>query len=512
VVLAALAIGLAFGVAAWLAAWWPQTILLQNIVTMIGLGIGIDYALLLVARFREALPAGAREAAVEAAREAGGTVLLSGAGVAIGFAALLAVPANELRSIAVGGCLVVALSVLLATTLLPGLLAALGTRVKPGRAGGRVWRRWGELVVAHPVAVLVLALLPLVALSLPLRHLSTDIPSGIWLPAHTESARGAAALERLGQAGMAQTLRVVVEMPAGTRVSDERGWREALRVSRAIEADARAARVRSLPLLLKQGERVPPFDIVPPDLLGSYVSRDERLALVDVVPREGLTTRELMRFAHDLRAIGGVKVGGLPAFNADYQHAVGSSVGRVVALIVGGTFVALLIGFRAPLVALKAVALNLVSVAAAMGAAVLVFQDGYGARLFGLAAPLDGLFPAVPIIAFCVVFGLSIDYEVFLVARVHEALRAGAGADEALVDALARTGGVITSAALVMILVFAGFAAGELVIIQILGFTLAAAVLIDATLVRLALGPALLKLGGRWNWWPSLRRPRSRRP
>jgi RND superfamily putative drug exporter len=203
-----------------------------------------------------------------------------------------------------------------------------------------------------------------------------------------------------------------------------------------------------------------------------------------------------------------LRVGGLPAFNADYQDAIGGSVTRVIALVVGGTFVALLIGFRSLLVPLKAVALNLLSVAAAFGAAVLVFQDGYGARLFGLAAPVDGLFPAVPIIVFCIVFGLSMDYEVFLVSRVAECVRRGMPDAGALAEGMARTGGVITSAALVMIVVFAGFALGDFLLIKILGFCLGAAVLVDATVVRMAIGPALLRLAGRWNWWPA-RRQRS---
>jgi len=167
-----------------------------------------------------------------------------------------------------------------------------------------------------------------------------------------------------------------------------------------------------------------------------------------------------------------------------------------------GTLVALLVGFRSLLVPLKAVVLNLFSVAAAFGAVVLVFQDGLGVRLLGLDAPLDGTFPAVPLIVFCVVFGLSMDYEVFLVARVAEARRRGLGDTEALAEGVARTGGVITSAAAIMIAVFAAFTFGGFVLVKILGFALAAAVLLDVTVVRVALGPALLALAGRWNWWP----------
>ena len=162
----------------------------------------------------------------------------------------------------------------------------------------------------------------------------------------------------------------------------------------------------------------------------------------------------------------------------------------------------LLVGFRSVLIAAKAVALNLLSVATAFGAVVLVFQDGFGVRLLGLSGPLGGNFPAIPIIVFCVVFGLSMDYEVFLVSRVAEAKRSGMNDRDSIAEGLARTGGLITSAAAIMIVVFAAFTLGDFVLIKILGFALSVAVLVDATIVRMAIGPALLTLAGRWNWWP----------
>ena len=172
-----------------------------------------------------------------------------------------------------------------------------------------------------------------------------------------------------------------------------------------------------------------------------------------------------------------LRVGGLPAFNADYEDAVGGRTRGVVALVVATTLVVLFLAFRSVLVPLKAVALNLLSVSGAFGALVLVFQDGHGARLLGLAGPLDGVFPIVPALVFCTVFGLSMDYEVFLVARVAEARRAGLSEDEALAEGLARTGPVITSAAAIMIAVFAAFTLGEFVLLKMLGFALAVAVL-----------------------------------
>jgi RND superfamily putative drug exporter len=271
--------------------------------------------------------------------------------------------------------------------------------------------------------------------------------------------------------------------------------------------------VQSLPLLVDV-ER-PTLNVVsmlPNRLVSTFTSRDQRAAVIELLPASTLDFPALTQLVRDLRArdvesLTGVpgtrlSIGGMPAFNADYEDAIAGSVWLVVALVIGGTLVALLIGFRSVLVPLKALALNLLSVAAALGAVVLVFQDGHGASLLG--APVMGsLFPALPALVFCIVFGLSMDYEVFLVARVREARQSGMTEAEAMAEGLARTGGVITSAAAIMLVVFGAFTLGDFLMIKVLGFALAVAVLLDATIVRLAIGPALLRLAGRWNWWPS---------
>jgi RND superfamily putative drug exporter len=197
-----------------------------------------------------------------------------------------------------------------------------------------------------------------------------------------------------------------------------------------------------------------------------------------------------------------LRIGGIPALTADYQTIVRERFGSVMALVVVGTLVALLCGFRSLFVAVKAIALNLLSVAAAFGALVLVFQDGHGVRFFGVPEGTGSIFPIVPIVAFAIVFGLSMDYEVFLVARVLEGRRCGMSELEAIPEGLARTAGLITSAAAIMIVVFAAFTFGSFLVVKMLGFTLAVAVLIDATLVRIVIGPALLCVAGNWNWWP----------
>jgi RND superfamily putative drug exporter len=430
----------------------------------------------------------------------------------------------ELRSIATGGLLVVGFSVLLATVLLPGLLAWLGARVEAGRLWrprvGREpsqhWQAWGRWVTTYPVLVLIIFASPLALLAWQARHISTEIPTGAWLPEHMESTQGAIALQQMGKSGIVQAIRVVIEFPERQLADSEQGWQEILRLSKHFESDDRVARVNSLPRLLhvdtvEQASRV----IIPEQLRAAYFGEEGRHAAIEIIPSETASAGELMQYVRELRHLNTssngnaargprILVGGLPALNADYQDAIGGSTSKVILLIVIGSFVALFIGFRSLLGALKAVALNLFSVAAAMGATVLVFQLGYGSAWLGVAEPLDGLFPAVPIIVFCVVFGLSMDYEVFLLSRVAEGVHNGMSNRAAIVHGLARTAGVIASAAIIMIVVFAGFAVGDFLVIKILGFALAVAILFDATLVRLAIGPALLQMGGRWNWWPAL--------
>jgi RND superfamily putative drug exporter len=518
-----LAIGTSLGLASVIAHAWSLSILLQNVVTMIGLGLGIDYSLLFVGRFRDEMRAGRerQQAAVEALRHAGPTIALSGLAVAIGFGALATAPVNELRSVAVGGLLVTAASILISTTLLPGILATLGTRIDAGRVK-RVrrehsrWTSWAEAITRHPGRVLAICGLPVCALAWESRRLSIDLPRGDWLPKQMESAEALRSLTSMGRGSVVNTIRITLEFPRGVSALDEDGWRATMRVARWLVADSAVQRVRSLPgVIAPMGTLLPRDTLVamlPAEVRRSLVSEDGNMALLEVIPRETTTPRGLSALVQRLRSADTVLassrgrarllVGGLPAFNYDYERAVAGRFAQVVALVVGATFIVLALGFRSVVVPVKAIALNLLAVAAAFGAVKLVFQDGVGASLLGLSGPHDAIFPAIPVLVFCIVFGLSMDYEVFLVARIREARLAGLGEREAIANGLSHTGGLITSAAAIMVAVFGAFMFGDFLLIKMLGFALAVAVLLDATVMRLAVSPALLALAGRWNWWP----------
>jgi putative drug exporter of the RND superfamily len=458
------------------------------------------------------------------------TIALSGVAVMIGFAALTLVPLNELQAVGAGGLIVVATSVLMAVTLMPGVLAWLGPRVNAGRvrrvarpdaASGR-WMSWARWVVVHPWIVLLVAGAPIVLLAWEARRLRSDLPRGNWLPPGMEAAAAITELGEMGRYAVVNSLRVLVDLPPGTSVFDAAGWSVVGAASDLVGRDPRVARVQSITTILPlEHPSEMALSLVPAAVRASLITPDGRAAVVEVMPEDSVEFNALTELARDLRREGAsgvpalrgatLRVGGMAAFNADYRDAIDARFGGVVALVVVSTLLALMAGFRSVLIPVKALALNLLSVAGAFGAVVLVFQDGHGIGLLGIDAPLYGVFPAIPILVFCIVFGLSMDYEVFLVARVAEA-RQTAGEIDAIVEGLARTGGLITSAAAIMIVVFAAFTLGDFIFIKILGFALAVAVLIDATFVRVAIGPALLALAGRWNWWPGDARSNTRQP
>jgi RND superfamily putative drug exporter len=520
-----LAIATTLAIAGFLASRWHLSILVQNLATMLGLGLGIDYTLLMVSRFREAICEGrdGPAASVIAARQAGRTLLISASTVAIGFLALLTVPISEIRSIGVAGFLVAGMSVLLANTLVPAALALLGPRINAGRLPftprldshwavrtGNRWRRWGRVIVAHPWLAIVLASAPLLLLAWQAARLDTSLPKGDWLPQSAESVHALHTLEQMDRAGVVESLRVIVELPTNSIAQTDAGWNALDRLTRQLASDPRSDRVISITTLAESNRSYLPD--LSRETRRTFLSEDGRAALVEVLPKPSVSLRGQVNWVRELRKTGAaaltgvpgatLRVGGIPALNADYQTIVEDRFPWVTALVVAGTLLALLGGFRSLFAAVKAIVLNALSVAASFGALVLVFQDGYGSSFLGVPRGTGSVFPLVPIVTFAIVFGLSMDYEVFLVARVLEARRNGLSERDAIPEGLARTAGLITSAAAIMIVVFAAFTFGDFLVVKMIGFTLAIAVLIDATLVRMVIGPALLRIAGDWNWWP----------
>src|SRR5277367_3569147 len=524
-----LSISMALGAAALLANHLHLSILVQNLVTMLGLGLGIDYALLMVSRFREALAEGYApgHAADIAAGQAGKTLIISATTVAIGFSALLTVPISELRSIGIAGLLVTVLSVMLCTFILPWVLGLLGHRINAARlripfrkfkppdslcAASERWARWGNIVTRWPWTALLVAGIPLLILAYQARRISPGLPDHDSLPAAAESVKALHTLKGMGRSGVVQSLRVILELPPQSPPLSPDGWQALSRLTKSFQSDPRAQEVLSLPTLTGMSDTADAVNDVPEAIRKSFLRSDGQGTLIELLPTSTLSPNEQIRWVREVRssdvaAITGVpgavlRVGGIPAFDADYDLVVTERLPKVILGVILGSLLALLIGLRSLFAAIKAILLNLLSVGASFGTLVLVFQEGHGSRLFGLHGPTGAVFPIVPILSFAIVFGLSMDYEVFLVARVLEERRRGLSEKSAVIEGLARTAGLITSAAAIMIAVFAAFTVGSFLVVQMLGFTLAVAVFIDATVVRVVVGPALLQLAGDWNWWP----------
>jgi RND superfamily putative drug exporter len=524
-----LSISMALGAAALLSHFLHLSILVQNLATMLGLGLGIDYALLMVSRFREALLEGydAGPAADVAAWQAGHTLIISATTVAIGFSALLTVPISELRSIGIAGLLVTVLSVMLCTCILPWVLGLLGSRINAARIrmpSKRVekreslclpserWQRWGSTITRRPWTALFLAGIPLLILASEARKIAPGLPDHDSMPASAESVQALHTLQDMGRSGIVLSLRLILQLPPQSTPLSQQGWQAVSRLTTHFQSDPRAQEVLSLPTLTGMSDTAKAIEQVPEPIRKSFLSSDGRATLVELLPKATLTPNERMRWVREVRssdvaAITGVpgatlQVGGVPARDADYDAVVKERLPKVILGVILGSLVALLLGLRSLFAAVKAILLNLLSVGVSFGALVFVFQEGHGSRIFGLHEPTGYVFPIVPILSFAIVFGLSMDYEVFLVARVLEERRRGLSEKSAVIEGLARTAGLITSAAAIMIAVFTAFTVGSFLVVQMLGFTLAVAVFIDATVVRMIVGPALLQLAGDWNWWP----------
>ena len=518
----ALTVVVSLGMLAAVNPVWPSSLIVVSIVSMVGLGLSIDYALLIVSRYRDGLEEGLSrpEALIQAVRHGGRTVLVSGTAVAIGFAAMLMVRVSEISSIGMGGLIVTTVAVLVASTLLPVLLAWIGPWIDAGSLGfarksatRSHWRRWAFWVMRHPFGVLAAAGAPLLLLATQATHLRIDLPRGRWLPETAQSVRVLHEIDAAAKGSFGEIIQVILYFPPGTTIRDGSGWRVELQLARFFARDPRIRHVWAVATLN-------PVQLGGPEILKrlsdserrSFMSADGRAVLLALLPRKDLAAPDAVRLVREIRAanletISGIagarlEVGGLPGFNADYEDAIKSALGPVIVSIICATLLVLSLAFRSVLIPIKAVALNLLSVAAAYGAVAIVFQHGLGARLVGLPSPIHGGFPILPIVVFCIVFGLSMDYEVFIVARIADGRRAGLADDAALVEGLASTGRVITFAASIMVMIFGAFVFGDFVLIKILGFALGVAVFLDATVIRTAVGPALIRLVGRWNWWP----------
>jgi RND superfamily putative drug exporter len=516
--------------------------LVQNTVSMIGLSVGIDYSLLIVHRYREALAArlgdsGAAKAdralrgraLAECMATAGKAVFLSGLTVMIGLGGILFTPIMETRSIGWGGCIVVAVSVAATLTLLPALLIVLGSALDwpaalsqrlAGRGAGRRWRAWSHWVMARAPLCAIAGLLIIAAMAWPGRYSRFGFPEGPFIPEELEFTRGYHMLEKMKLDALVRPVNVILSAEAGD---------SALTLKRVDALYAFSARIRRDPAVARIVGPVDLSDKWPvekyrmfyedmpaawervPFVREAYLSRDGRRLLMQVLFKPGTPLEEQKRVARmiptwmEIPALR-LDAGGQGVYYNDFDRAMKAAYTPCIAFVLAVTLMALLLFFRSPLVAVKALVMNALSVLAGYGAVVFVFQLGHGAALFGAPGAAEVVPLTIPLMLFCVLFGLSMDYEVFLLSRIRECWHGTGDNTRAVAEGLSATGRIITSAALIMVAVFGAFAFARVVVVQMLGLGLAVAVLVDATVIRVLLVPSLMKLAGRWNWWPGGRR------
>jgi RND superfamily putative drug exporter len=470
------------------------SLIVQFLVALVGLGVAIDYALLMIFRFREELRHGrdSETATIETMKHAGRSVVVSGSTVAIGLFSMVIIPIPVIRSIGIAGMLIPAVSVLAAITLLPAALSLLGPRINSIRVMPRrivegsdvekgFWWRWAHLVMRRPVVIggigaLITAFL--IAYGVQLNAAEAQAKD---LPGKGDAFVGLKTLDRAGiSAGVLKPFVILVQGDAtpSDYATIVRGVEQTPGIAGAAAPD-------------NPSWRSPPYGLVE-----AFADRDAAVADSTI----GKLHDEVLP---ELEGTTGLKLGlgGVAPEDRDFVHAVYGKFPYVLAFVILLTFVLLMRAFRSILLPIKAVVLNLVSLGAAFGIIVFIFQKGHGSEAIWGVAATGVIISWIPLMIFAFLYGLSMDYEVFMVTRMREAYDETGDTVKSIALGLARTGKLVTSAALVLMFAFFVLSTGPGVDIKQFGIGLAAGIIFDATVIRALLVPSIMRLAGDWNWW-----------
>jgi RND superfamily putative drug exporter len=532
--LALFAVPIALAVIYAVAVHQQASIFVLSIASIIGLGISIDYSLFMVRRFREELARGRRiqDAVGWTVATAGEAILFSGLTVMIGFCGLMLIGIQFMISMGIGGATVVAVAVVAALTLLPALLSVLGTRVNALRIpllGWRVgasntneqgtfWHRLAMGVMRQPVLVILGVSILLVALGWPIFSLRVGVPDASALPSSSQARQGSDILSAQFPQLSGNTIQIVVRTPDGSSILTTNNLVRLDALTLWLDTQPNIDGVVSITQfpLGPQGVVIPKAQLFALYSSGAYKQNPALAQLVDSLAAGDttiVTVRSDLAVGSDaaadqitsLRTHKGqaqglqVYVGGFQALTQDFDGYLYTNFPRAVAFILLATFLVLLVMFRSVLLPLKSILMNVLSVSAAYGVLVFVFEQGHFADILGFEpATIDS---TIPILLFCVLFGLSMDYEVFLLSRIHEEWLRTKNNRYAVARGLEKTGGVITNAALLFVIVTGAFTFTGIVITKEIGLGMTVAVLVDAAIIRTLLVPATMRLVGRWNWW-----------
>ena len=508
----------ALGVIFWLTFFRDLSVLSFNIVSLLGIGMGIDYSLYYVSRFREHRSQGmsVEDAISNSQSKAGTAILFAGVSSVIGLSSLLLFDLPVLESVGIGAAVVISLALAAALTLMPAILAVAGVHIERFRVMPRLgaeWKVWGALsgfVMRRPLLVLIPTVALLVALVIPVRDLELGGVDPSILPRGWESREGAVILEE--EFGFdRQTVLIAAHTFDGDPFAPDviermYAFGAALEAVQDVEDVTSYVNVRPT---FAAADYVRlyrhPESII--DLQISSVLDDglrDGVALFFVSSGLHPSSSEARQLVAELRSFipesGEIHIAGSAADLTDQVNALYSRFPYVMALVVSLIFISLLVQFRSIFIPLKAVFLNVLGIFASYGALVWVFQYGNLSWLFGFD-PVGAIETTTPIILFAVVFGLSLDYEIFLMSRIREAHLTRAGSNESVRMGLEKTGAIITGAGLILIVVAMSFIVADIVIVKAVGLGLGLAILLDVTIVRLLVAPALMRLMGDWNWW-----------
>jgi putative drug exporter of the RND superfamily len=505
------------GITYFIAQSYSLSNFLPNMVTMLGLAVGIDYALFLVSRFREELKRqpNVAEAVAMTSQTAGKSIFFSGVAVLIGLLGMFFIDLTFYRSLCLGGLLVVSVSVLVANTLLLALLGMLGTRINSlnvlpqslrQRGTSRFWEKVAYGVMKRPILLTLIVGCGLIYMMTPLGHMKLGVPNAEVLPPSYESRHGSDLMKLAYDSREMNPIQIRIHTEK--EVWDEASIRQVREYAKKAADTSGVNKVQSYVNALGAGSDA--------DLAAAFKAPEARkqledlklaknhTALLAVVPIQDPDDPGTDVLVRDLRKLdpGGldVLVTGGPAYRLDIIDRIQDRIPEVLAFVMGITYLVLLAAFRSVLLPLKAVLMNILSLGASLGIVVLDFQYGYMADALHITS-IGYVSATLPVIIFCVVFGISMDYEVFLISRIMEEYEATGDNELSTAEGLKKTGSLITSAAFILVVVVGSFIFTDIEIMKALGLGLGLSVLIDATIIRVMLVPALMKLLGKANWW-----------
>lgn len=523
----------AIGMTVWLSNVTDVTVYATNIISLIGIGVSIDYSLFLVNRFREELGRGhdVRTATAMSCATAGKAVFYSGITVAIGLMGMLFFTNTSLPSLGIGGTIAVSIAMIYSTIVLPAVMAWLGPRVNKGTIpyaldmsakDDGMWARIANRVMDRPWTVLIPTLILLIGAGLPFAYAEFSLSSWKALPPDDEARQGMELIDEQWPDQAANSIFLVIETDGADPLSEAN-----LRVQHAyiteLLNDSRTSGGIGvgLPSPAMNADEVIQFWQTPDEFLpaeqiamreslrASLVGDNATMISLQLVGAQ--TNVESRMMVEDIREhrdgflddFDGeddrLLIAGFAAYNADNLDAIADNLPRALAFILIATSVLIFLQVRSVIIPIKAIAMNILSISASFGMLVWVFQWGYGESLLNFTAqPIDS---GNPVIMFCIVFGLSMDYEVLMLSRIHEEWERTGDNTLAVANGLQKTGGLITGAAAIMVVVFSAFGLSSVIILKQIGLGLALAILIDATLVRALVVPSTMRLMGRFNWW-----------